>query len=299
MLLRAAPPKRLAEVDASEADPSWPDADDDAEERDVADLAQRLEPMHARSARPRRWNGQGLLFAGVSLLALLGTAAVAVLAKEWAKTLQPGAARALSAQAETSAAESKRWVPSQPAEPPTQLASRPARSAADFAAAFDASRAQMPARAESTPQRTTDPSTSTVSPPAEARPAILNASAGTHTDASAPALASISAVADRPAAPARPSAPRLPAAEIAALLERAHSLTGIGDVAGARHLAELAATDGDADALFILAETFDPARLKQWRVRGVKADPDRARVLYQQAADHGNAAARARLATRP
>lgn len=94
-----------------------------------------------------------------------------------------------------------------------------------------------------------------------------------------------------PAAPAAATAP-----DVASLLVLAHDLVSRGDVAGARRVAEFASSSGDGRALFALAETFDPARLAHWRVRGVKADPERARGLYAKAAQLGIDGANARAA---
>ncbi|KAB1071668.1 SEL1-like repeat protein [Methylobacterium planeticum] len=93
-------------------------------------------------------------------------------------------------------------------------------------------------------------------------------------------------------APARNATP-----STTALLERARRLLKLGDVAAARLLMDRAATDGNAEAEFALAETFDPSRLAAWRVRGVRPDTDKARSLYEQALRHGFAEAATRLSS--
>jgi hypothetical protein len=69
-----------------------------------------------------------------------------------------------------------------------------------------------------------------------------------------------------------------------------------GDVAGARLWLEAALDAGDADAAFRLAETYDPAKLTEWRIVGVASDVAKARALYERAANGGVEAARQRMA---
>lgn len=93
---------------------------------------------------------------------------------------------------------------------------------------------------------------------------------------------------------------RGPAAEdVSALLDRAKRLIAVGDIAAARRLAEYAAAGDDGHALFALAETFDPRQLARWHVRGVRADAEKARVLYRRALEHGIPSAGERLSTLP
>ena len=91
------------------------------------------------------------------------------------------------------------------------------------------------------------------------------------------------------------SAPILSATEVADLIKRAGDRVQFGDIAGARLLLERAASGGGPDAMMALAETYDPAMLARWGARGIKADPGKARALYQKAADSGLAEARARV----
>jgi hypothetical protein len=126
----------------------------------------------------------------------------------------------------------------------------------------------------------------------------------------APALSvAVAVAAPRPLAPpaqtpvaaqaARRDSPveALPRAELDRLVTRAQSMIGTGDIAGARLLLTRAVNGGDARAAFAIAETYDPAVLARWRVRGIKSDPALARGFYQQALAGGIGEAQARIAT--
>ena len=68
---------------------------------------------------------------------------------------------------------------------------------------------------------------------------------------------------------AEPSSTRtLTNAQLAAYVARARGQIAVGDIAGARLLLEPAAAQDDMDALFALAETYDPLMLRRWRVIG-------------------------------
>jgi TPR repeat protein len=69
-----------------------------------------------------------------------------------------------------------------------------------------------------------------------------------------------------------------------------------GDVAAARAFLERAADAGDARALLVLGDAYDPATLTRLGAVGLKGDPSRARDYYQRASDAGLAAARQRIA---
>lgn len=84
-------------------------------------------------------------------------------------------------------------------------------------------------------------------------------------------------------------------AEIIAFTTRARDLIKSGDIAGARLLLERAASGEDGASLLALAETYDPAVLKSWGVIGVRPDVEKARGLYQKAADRGMPDARERM----
>jgi TPR repeat protein len=102
-----------------------------------------------------------------------------------------------------------------------------------------------------------------------------------------------------PAIEAAASQTKMTGDEIRAMNARAKGLIAIGDIAAARRLAEYVAAGGDGGALFILATTFDPKQLARWRVRGVRADIERARDLYRQALQRGVAEAQNHLAALP
>jgi hypothetical protein len=131
--------------------------------------------------------------------------------------------------------------------------------------------------------------------PAPPRPAPLPEPAPPAAAAPPPAAPQQSAVAPPAAtAPPRPSAEQL--AEARQYVQRAiRILQQTNDIAAARLFLERAAKLGDADALFQLAETYDPAWLARAGARGVSGETSRARALYQQALDAGVAAARERL----
>ncbi len=69
-----------------------------------------------------------------------------------------------------------------------------------------------------------------------------------------------------------------------------------GDVPAARAFLERAADAGDARALLVLGDAYDPGTLTRLGAIGVKGDESRARDYYQRANDAGLAAARQRIA---
>jgi hypothetical protein len=85
-----------------------------------------------------------------------------------------------------------------------------------------------------------------------------------------------------------------------ALRLRAQGLVALagGDVAGARAFLECAAEAGDARALLVLGDTYDPATLARMGAVGLKGDAARARDYYARALSAGVAAARDRMAAR-
>jgi hypothetical protein len=86
---------------------------------------------------------------------------------------------------------------------------------------------------------------------------------------------------------ATPKVRPVPAAEVEQLIARSGTLISQGNIAGARLVLERAATGRSGEAFLRLAQTYDPVALAQWGAFGVKADPDKARDLYRQAADLG------------
>ena len=79
---------------------------------------------------------------------------------------------------------------------------------------------------------------------------------------------------------------------------RAQGLVALagGDIAAARAFLERAADAGDARALLVLGDAYDPATLTRLGAIGVKGDASRARDYYQRASEAGLAAARQRIA---
>lgn len=79
---------------------------------------------------------------------------------------------------------------------------------------------------------------------------------------------------------------------------RAQGLVALagGDVAEARAFLERAADAGDARALLVLGDAYDPTTLARLGALGVRGDPSRARAYYQRASDAGLAVARQRMA---
>jgi hypothetical protein len=67
------------------------------------------------------------------------------------------------------------------------------------------------------------------------------------------------------------------------LYRRAEGLVADGDFAGARLLLERAVEAGHAGAIFMLASTYDPNVLGKVNALGLKGEPEKAKVLYQQA----------------
>jgi hypothetical protein len=67
------------------------------------------------------------------------------------------------------------------------------------------------------------------------------------------------------------------------LVRRADALFRSGDVSGARLLLERSMEAGNAQAAFLLAETFDPHVLSRLGTFGIRPDPAKARDLYARA----------------
>lgn len=88
------------------------------------------------------------------------------------------------------------------------------------------------------------------------------------------------------------------AASDEALRLRAEGLAAMagGDFAGARALLERAAEAGDARALLVLGDAYDPATLARMGALGLKGDAQRARDYYARALAAGVQAARQRIA---
>jgi hypothetical protein len=91
---------------------------------------------------------------------------------------------------------------------------------------------------------------------------------------------------DRPASmPAAPDAPGNP--EAVRLMAQARLLLDQGKIIAARSVLERAAESGSALALFLLAETYDPASLSAWGIVGRRGSVTKARELYAKAVAGG------------
>ena len=98
------------------------------------------------------------------------------------------------------------------------------------------------------------------------------------------------------AAPAdkEPALPPLGKEEETRFLQRGEVLVASGDIASARLAYEYSANRGSADAMFALAQTYDPAVLASWNVVGIEPDISAALEWYGRAAQHGHDPADAR-----
>ena len=92
---------------------------------------------------------------------------------------------------------------------------------------------------------------------------------------------------------ARPEAPGNP--EAAGLMARARLLLDQGNIIAARSVLERAAANGSALALFLLAETYDPAMLSTWGFSGRRGNVTKAQKLYAKAVVEGVHEAKYRL----
>jgi TPR repeat protein len=89
--------------------------------------------------------------------------------------------------------------------------------------------------------------------------------------------------------------------ETARLVEQGRVLLDQGDIVAARTVLERAGGHGNTLALFLLAETYDPASLSAWGIFprlglfGRRGDVTKARELYAKAAARGVHEAKYRL----
>ena len=72
-------------------------------------------------------------------------------------------------------------------------------------------------------------------------------------------------------------------------------MLGQGDIGSARIVLERAAETGNAQASFMLAETYDPLILPQWGTYGTRGDVTKARALYAKAEAGGVKEAKQRV----
>lgn len=69
------------------------------------------------------------------------------------------------------------------------------------------------------------------------------------------------------------------------LVTRAKGLIDAGDIASARRLLEYAARRGNASAMMVLAQSYDPGFLLKMNIHGIRPDVDKAMAWYQRAAE--------------
>src|SRR5262249_31320046 len=79
------------------------------------------------------------------------------------------------------------------------------------------------------------------------------------------------------------------------LIARANQLLEQGNVGAARKMLDQAAEMGSSEALFGLAETYDPRLLSERQTFGTQSDISKARELYSKALVGGIGEAKARL----
>jgi TPR repeat protein len=84
-------------------------------------------------------------------------------------------------------------------------------------------------------------------------------------------------------------------AETVRLLARASLLLEQGDIAASRSMLDRAAETGSPEAIFALAETYDPVVLAARQTFGTQGDAAKAREFYTKALAGGMGEARARL----
>jgi hypothetical protein len=140
---------------------------------------------------------------------------------------------------------------------------------------------QLASRAQGQPERRRASTESAVSAADQAKPAVVASVDGGKPTGTAAA---------RPA-----TAPAQADAETVRLLARASLLLEQGNIAGARNMLDRAAESGNPEAVFALAETYDPGVLAARQTFGTQSDATKARELYAKALAGGVGEARARL----
>lgn len=97
------------------------------------------------------------------------------------------------------------------------------------------------------------------------------------------------------ALPSPPEVARKANPNEAAYLARAKGLLQSGDISGARAIFENLALQGSAAGAMALGETYDPVILRTLVIKGLQADPEKARKWYLKAEELGGPDARSRL----
>lgn len=122
-------------------------------------------------------------------------------------------------------------------------------------------------------------------PPAEEEPPADEPAAITETPAvSETKPAEVAALPEEK----KPELPPLSEEEEMQLLARGKTLTATGDVSSARLAYEYAARRRSVDAMFALAQTYDPEMLAAWSVVGIQPDMNAALEWYGRAAKLGH-----------
>jgi hypothetical protein len=210
--------------------------------------------------------------------------------------------------------------PAPVADVPAAALSAPPAATPDSAPAMDASAPESPRHSNALADlvqsiaapvgptaESADPNTAPVAPLAAlaTTPAPPPAIAEPFTPARAPAVVAS-------AEPAAPPAPPSPVASVAApvvaaapdaptseLEAQGDERLYQGDLASARLFYERAASDGNARAARRLGNSFDPAFLARWGVRGMRGDPAAAAQWYRRASALGDHEAEQDLAALP
>ncbi len=142
-----------------------------------------------------------------------------------------------------------------------------------------------------------NPAAVATAPSREEISAALKTARQIQVDLRQPAPAAPAPVMAIPAPPApAPRAEKIDPDTLAGMMSRAKSLMSIGDISSARLLLERAAEAQEADAAFMLGQTYDPAVLGSQDIRSITPDPAMARKWYQKAAQLGSPDAQQRLA---
>jgi hypothetical protein len=95
--------------------------------------------------------------------------------------------------------------------------------------------------------------------------------------------------------PAPPRADPPPRSRTADLMAEAKRRIESGDIRGAQNILNTPETKASGPMTFMLAETYDPNMLASWQTKGVTANPEKAKSLYQKALDLGDGRAQQRL----
>lgn len=151
--------------------------------------------------------------------------------------------------------------------------------------------AAAPSRAEAPPAPAKERE-----PPADEPAAVAGPAATSTKETLETAAIPAEKTPDVPPLAAEPDLPPLAAAEEARLLERGKELTASGDISSTRLAYEYAAHRGSVNAMFALAQTYDPEMLAAWSVVGIRPDMSAALKWYGRAAGlgHGRAGTRKR-----